>query len=206
MEKKKSNKVKLQQEEDFARILENDLIGDWSSMPLKMKFKMVDAWSVVIILANINHMIGSAMYIIPSAFTQSSKHTPDIIFGLGTFLLWLSLTMYLQFDNKLNDLPFTVILVFRQTVCALLEILPLLFGLTFFFVSYLGTSWRFNSFQHGVMMLWANWNGDELQNMHLAFSPEYPLICFFVLYFWIWYSNNIITAMFLSIIEDGYVT
>jgi hypothetical protein len=41
--------------------------------------------------------------------------------------------------------------------------------------------------------------------MHVAFHPEYPLVCFVLLYLWVWYSNNVITALFLSVIEDGYV-
>lgn len=88
-------KRKLQEEEQFASIMENNLVADWESMPLHMKFKVVDIWTLVIMIGNFCHGLSALMMILPKSFAVTSHTVPDQIFGVGTFLLWLSLTMYL---------------------------------------------------------------------------------------------------------------
>lgn len=117
--------------------------------------------------------------------------------------------MYLMFDDRINDGPQTIGKSVGNVLRLSIELCPIWFGLCFFFLCYFGDSWRFNSFQKGLVMLWSNWNGDELQNMGWRFyNPEnksYPIISPLLMYLWIQYSNGVITGIFLSIIENAYV-
>lgn len=55
-------------------------------------------------------------------------------------------------------------------------------------------------------MLWAIWNGDELQNMwHGALYPISWIMGPIMMYIWVWVSNNLIHNQFLAIIADGYI-
>jgi len=113
--------------------------------------------------------------------------------------------MYLQFDDELNILPATVknvsLPIFKQFVSTL----PIMIGIAYFCMSFFGMSWRFNSLDKSIIMLWANWNGDELQNMYHAIFPISIMVGPVFLYAWIWFSNNMIHNAFLAMVEDGYV-
>lgn len=187
------------------KVVQHNMMDTWDTLPVWQRLKIIDLWTLVIMIANFCHFISSLMQLFPHLFKIESHYPADYVFGLGTFLIWISLTMYLQFDNKLNDLPFTAIKATSNVLRNLIQMLPIMVGLTCFNLGYLGTSWRFNSFQHGMIMMWANYNGDELQNMHMAFLPEYALICPIMLYFWIFVSNDLIHSVFLALIEDGFV-
>jgi hypothetical protein len=114
--------------------------------------------------------------------------------------------MYLQFDDDFNILPATTKIVFNPILQQFVQTVPIIIGLTFFCISYFGMCWRFNSFDKGLIMLWANWNGDELQNMwHNNLYAIKVIMGPFVLYCWIWLSNNLIQNSFLAIIADGYI-
>jgi len=66
-------------------------------------------------------------------------------------------------------------------------------------------SWRFNTLDKSIVMLWAIWNGDEVQNIYHNLVPLNLVMGAFFCYAWTWFSNNCITNAFLAMIEDGYV-
>ena len=113
--------------------------------------------------------------------------------------------MYLQFDDELNILPATIKIVNNQIMKQFIASFPVFLGLTFFCMSYYGMCWRFNDFDKSMIMLWAMWNGDELQNMYHALSPIKVIMGPVMLYVWVWVSNNLIQNAFLAIVADGYV-
>lgn len=86
--------------------------NSWSNLPLGKKLQIMDMWTVVIMLANIFHIIGTVTKMFPHLIVLRTTSLSDTIFGFGTFLIWLSLTMYLQFDDDFNILPATTKIVF----------------------------------------------------------------------------------------------
>jgi hypothetical protein len=60
-----------------------------------MKFKIVDAWTLVVLIANFSHILATLIMVFPYTLQTNSHATGDLIFGIGTFLIWVSMTMYL---------------------------------------------------------------------------------------------------------------
>lgn len=54
-------------------------------------------------------------------------------------------------------------------------------------------------------MLWANWNGDELQNIFHNLTEISVLVGSVTVFCWIWLANNLINNAFLAITADGYI-
>ena len=72
-------------------------------------------------------------------------------------------------------------------------------------MSYFGYSWRFNNLDKSIVMLWANWQGDELQNIYHALAPISLIGATLYCYSWLWFSGNMLHNAFLAAVEDGYV-
>ena len=156
MKKKNEEEVRQEQEalqkrkeedEEFAKIMDNKILQEtnsWSSLPLAKKLQIMDMWAIVIMIANIFHIIGILTILFPHLIPLSTTSSSDTIFGFGTFLIWLSLTMYLQFDDDFNILPATTKIVFMPILRQFVQTIPIIIGLTFFCLSYFGMCWRFN--------------------------------------------------------------
>jgi hypothetical protein len=164
-------------------------INSWGSLPLTQKLKIVDVWTMVITLANLMHIYAILIIFFPWLNNSMYGDPVDIYFGVGTFFIWLSMTMYLQFDDELNILPATVKMVSIPMLQQLISTIPIIVGLAFFNVSFFGHCWRFNNVPKSIMMLWSMWNGDEVQNLYHALSPVSIVLGPLMLYFWILFSN-----------------
>lgn len=140
-------------------------------LPVKQRLKIVDAWTIVIMIANFFHIIVCIILIYPKVFSTDTHRVADALFGFGTFLNWISLTMYLQYYDELNDLPFTAMLTALPIMNQFIQTFPVIFGFSFYCMATFGTNTRFHSFQRSVIMLWSLWNGDECQNMYYALLP-----------------------------------
>jgi len=55
--------------------------------------RLVDKWTLIIIISNILHLIAMAVEIFPALMPDFKGR--DYIFGIGTFLIWISLMKYL---------------------------------------------------------------------------------------------------------------
>jgi hypothetical protein len=78
-------------------------------------------------------------------------------------------------------------------------------GIAYYGMGAFGETWRFNALDKSMVMLWATWNGDELQNLYHNLTPINFLGAFVFCWSWIWFSNNMIHNAFLAMVEDGYV-
>lgn len=60
------------------------------------------------------------------------------IIGFGTFLKWLTITKYIQYDEELNILPATVMKVGLPIAQQFVATGPIVIGLAFFAMAYFG--------------------------------------------------------------------
>ena len=165
---KKMEEEKKQKEEDeqvFKEIMDSSAfnqMNSWNSLPNSQKFKMIDVWSIIILMSNFLHFMSALLNIFPKLYEFKYQKILDLMFGLATFMIWMSLTMYLQFNDELNILPATVKIVSNSIIKNFIAAMPIMLGLCFFCMSFFGLCWRFNELDKSVIMLWAIWNGDEL--------------------------------------------
>jgi hypothetical protein len=68
---------------------------------------LVDYWTLTIILANIFHIVGMSMILFPAESLVIREQ--DKVVGVGTGLIWLSLTKYLQYSKQMYTLPGTML-------------------------------------------------------------------------------------------------
>jgi len=83
-------------------------LNSWSSLPFRQRLQVVDVWTLVTIVSNVFHFVGVILIMFPEFNSFKYQKLDDFMIGLGTFLIILSLTSYLQFDEALNILPATV--------------------------------------------------------------------------------------------------
>ena len=80
-------------------------LNSWQQMPFKQKMQLIDYWTVIIVISNLIHLFGVILEIQPDDEVISSYK--NNLIGMGTFLIWLSLTKYLQYNKELFILPAT---------------------------------------------------------------------------------------------------
>lgn len=85
-----------------------------------------------------------------------------MLIGFGTFLIYLTLLKYVQYDHEFYVLPATMWRAGQVILAAFVSTLPIMLGLSFFCMTYFGSSDRFASLDRSVIMLWASMNGDEV--------------------------------------------
>ena len=73
-------------------------MNTWSQLPWKKKMKMIDSWTVIIILSNWFHIFGIIVQIIPQNTMHIYSGSVELLMGMGTFLIWLSLLKYFQYS------------------------------------------------------------------------------------------------------------
>jgi hypothetical protein len=173
-------------------------------MPFNQRLQIVDEWSFIIIIANVLHTIYVIILLNPKDIKQT-KGSMDLMFGFANFLIWVGITKYLKYSDSLNILPATSIRVGLPIAKQLIATLPIVIGLAFFMISNFGSSWRFNSFHKGLIMLWALWYSDEVQNVYHELTQVNFLLGTLFCYCWAFFVANIIHNVFLAMVEDGYV-
>lgn len=165
--------------------------------------KMIDSWTIIIILSNLLHIFGILFEVIPDAVVFFSYI--ELTMGLGTFLIWISLLKYFQYSQDYYILPATMMGAGQTIIVALVSVFPIIVGVAFFCMTEFGMVWRFNTLDKSIIMLWAIMNGDELQNIFLYTKVVNFLTALIFCYCWVWFGNNFITPFFLAINEDGYL-
>ena len=81
-------------QEFMDQIREDNQMNSWSQLPWTKKMKMIDSWTVIIILSNWFHILGIILQISPSEVINIYKSYIELLMGVGTFLIWLSLLKY----------------------------------------------------------------------------------------------------------------
>ena len=112
-------------------------LNTWSQMPWKQQMQIIDAWTFIIILGNILHMIFVVILLNP--YQNYDRRFQNAIFGFAIFLLWIGIIKYLKYSTSLNILPGTVMGVWKAIIKQMLATLPIVFGLGFFMMSYFGS-------------------------------------------------------------------
>lgn len=146
----------------MMQIREDNKMNTWSQLPWKKKMKMIDTWTIVIIISNWFHIMGVMFELSPQDQLKISNQTIELVMGLGTFFIWLSLLKYFQYSQQYYILPATMIGAGQVIMVALVSAFPIIVGLAFFCMTQFGYSWRFTSLDRSIIMLWCIMNGDEL--------------------------------------------
>ena len=100
---------KDQMNEFMMQIRENNQMNTWSQLPWSKKMKMIDSWTIIIILSNFFHIFGILFEIQPGTLINVYFSYIELCMGLGTFLIWLSLLKYFQYSQSFYILPATML-------------------------------------------------------------------------------------------------
>lgn len=95
--------------------------------------KLIDAWTVIIILSNLFHFFGLIFVMIPADILPEKEI--DVLMGLGTFLIYLSLLKYFQYSQDYYIIPATMISAGKIIMVAAITSLPMIIGLAFFCIT-----------------------------------------------------------------------
>ena len=80
--------------EFMNQIREDNQMNTWSQLSWTKKMKMIDSWTIIIILSNWFHIVGIGLLLFPKEQNDTFKSTVELFMGMGTFLIWLSLLKY----------------------------------------------------------------------------------------------------------------
>jgi len=164
---------------------------------------LIDYWTVVIIISNLCHFFGLMFLISPLELLSDEKK--DLLIGLGTFLIYLSLLKYFQYSQEFYMIPGTMINSSKAIISAFVTFIPVFMGIGFFCMTNFGLYWRFKSLDYSCMLIWSVIQADELQNLYHFMIPFSFLLTNVFLYIWVFFSNEFIQSYFLAHNEDGYV-
>ena len=67
-------------------------MNTWSQLPWQKKMKLIDTWTVIIFFSNLFHGFGLIFVMVPADILPVDE--VDILMGLGTFFIYLSLLKY----------------------------------------------------------------------------------------------------------------
>lgn len=67
-------------------------MNTWSQLPWQKKMKLIDTWTIIILFSNLFHAFGLIFVMIPADILPVDE--VDILMGLGTFFIYLSLLKY----------------------------------------------------------------------------------------------------------------
>ena len=143
-------------------IKEQNKMNTWSQLPWDKKMKMIDNWTLVIIVSNILHIFGLMMELAPANLLGINFGFLNFLMGMGTFLIWISLLKYFQYSQDFYILPETMLSAGQIILAALVSAIPIIVGIAFYCMTEFGFVWRFSSLDNSIIMLWSIMNGDEL--------------------------------------------
>lgn len=81
-------------QEFMNQIKEDNNMNTWSQLSWTKKMKMIDSWTIIIIISNWFHIVGIGLLLFPKDQSDAFKSTIELFMGMGTFLIWLSVLKY----------------------------------------------------------------------------------------------------------------
>lgn len=183
-------------------------LSTWDQLPWSQRFQLVDVWTISILLANGLHSVCCILFLFPKSFENETLINLRELYlfnGLATFIIIFTFTKYVEYNHKNNLFTETISVIQSPLIKMFVSTIPIMIGISYFCIGYFGmSSWRFRRLDTSMAMLWALWNGDEIQNVYYYLAPINYFVTFLFCYTWVWFSNNMVHNAFLALLEDGY--
>lgn len=202
------DKTRLQQ--DFN--LEPMLL--WSDLTLQDKIKLFSYWTIVSILANLFQLFGSLSNLITLYDFFDLNRSPDstmsnnveLLIGMGCMLAWIGLIRYMETSDEYSILGKTFSIAMPNVTRTLISILPVLMGYTFLGLAIFWKSNRFSSATGVLTTLYALMFGDMVYDTFYDLSLTHFMYSKIYLFSFVFFSVCVINSLFISVIEDAYVS
>lgn len=119
-------------QEFMNQIKEDNNMNTWSQLSWTKKMKMIDSWTIIIIISNWFHIVGIGLLLFPKDQSDAFKSNIEFFMGMGTFLIWLSLLKYFQYSQDFYILPATMLGAGSIIFASLVSAIPIIVGVSFF--------------------------------------------------------------------------
>ena len=126
--------------------------------------------------------------------------------GLGCMSAWVGLVRYMETSEDYSILGKTLSLSMPNVMRTMISTLPVLMGYTFLGVSLFWKSNRFSSASGCLTTLYALMFGDMVYDTFYDLSLTHFFYSQIYLYSFVFFSICVINSLFISVIEDAYVT
>eukprot|EP00347_Sterkiella_histriomuscorum_P024278 403331685 len=197
------NKSRLQQ--DFN--LEPMVL--WEDLTVNDKIKLFSYWTILSIIGSFLQIFGSlsnimSVYNIFEIDRQGGN--VELLIGLGCMMAWLGLVRYMEYSEEYSILGRTLSLSAPNVLKTMISTLPVLMGYTFLGVALFYKSNRFSSATGVLTTLYALMFGDMVYDTFYDLSFTHFFYSKIYLFSFIFFSICVINSLFISVIEDAYVT
>lgn len=175
---------------------------NWDSLSFTAKYRMVNEWTFVLIVANCLHIA----FVCGQVGPFDTDVAPQAkLSGLAVLLLWLSLNRYLSYSEDYSHLPNTFIGATRTVTSGMVGVLPAVIGFCFFATTQLYMDFRFRDVSSAMFTYFYNINGDTLFDT-LYCSYKWAAYTTFI---WTWlalmFGIFIILKLAIAMVEEGYI-
>ena len=190
----------------------------WEDLTLNDKMKLFSYWQMLSIVQSLLSMFGSLANMLTmynmyeqndsgNAFASGGTDTEELLIGLGCMLTWIGLIRYMETSgDHYSILGKTLSLSMPTVLKTLISVLPVLMGYTFLGIALF---WRSNRFQNAagcLITLYALMSGDMVYDTFQDLTGVHYLLSQLYLYSFVFFSICVIQSLFISVIQDGYVT
>lgn len=181
----------------------------WEDLTFQDKIQLFSYWSLVSIVSNFLMIFGSLANLLSA--TQKleldrSSGSIELLIGLGCMSAWVGLVRYMETSTEYSILGRTLYLAMPNVLKTMISIMPVLMGYTFLGVALFYQSNRFSSATGCLTTLYALMFGDMVYETFHDLSATHYLYAQVYLYSFIFFSICVINSLFISVIEDAYVT
>lgn len=181
----------------------------WEDLTFNDKIKLFSYWSLVSIISNFLQLFGSLTNII-SVYNflsiDRSSGSIELLIGLGCMSAWVGIIRYMETSEEYSILGRTLLLSMPNVIKTLISTLPVLMGYTFLGVALFWKSNRFSSATGCLTTLYALMFGDMVYDTFYDLSLTHFFYSQIYLYSFVFFSICVINSLFISVIEDAYVT
>eukprot|EP01114_Cavostelium_apophysatum_P015895 TRINITY_DN4424_c0_g1_i1.p1 TRINITY_DN4424_c0_g1~~TRINITY_DN4424_c0_g1_i1.p1 ORF type:complete len:661 (+),score=155.67 TRINITY_DN4424_c0_g1_i1:60-2042(+) len=178
----------------------------WKDLPLSVRLQFFDLWHILIIVGNSCLLYSSIVGIIQD-YGYATEDVSMFVFGTGAMLSCISITKYLEFDEKFYVLIHTMRTCFGNIARFIISLAPIFFGYALFgVIVFSDFDDSFVDFGTTTVTLFALLNGDNLYPsfVQLAENYPYPFIARIYLFSFITLFITAVLNVFIFIIQDAY--
>eukprot|EP01130_Rhizamoeba_saxonica_P016166 TRINITY_DN7417_c0_g1_i3.p1 TRINITY_DN7417_c0_g1~~TRINITY_DN7417_c0_g1_i3.p1 ORF type:complete len:493 (+),score=59.90 TRINITY_DN7417_c0_g1_i3:36-1481(+) len=180
-------------------------ITEWKDIPFRVKFEFFSVWNFLSCMGDMCVILSNGIGLY-EAYGIPTSDFGRILLGVGTLLLFLNVTKYLEYYKKFYTLILTLKLSGVRVLRFIVSVMPLFIGYTLAgAVSFSPYSENFLNFDETGVTLFSLLNGDDI---HATFSDlnnyPYPLFGRLYLYTFISLFITVVLNIFIFIIETAY--
>eukprot|EP00347_Sterkiella_histriomuscorum_P001498 403371804 len=188
---------------DFGRMMQRTNGIEWNKLGLWEKAKLFNKWSIVSLISNIFLITGTVLYV---SNELRNIDIAEVFLGFGSMLCWVSFSRYLESSNQYTFVNRTMRQAMPVVMRAMVGIIPFFVGFAFLGLCLFWETRRFNCPSTAFFTLFAMMNGDSLTEIHSDLSYSKFLIGNLFMYIFVFISICVIQNVFITIVEDGYLS